>query len=115
MKIGIDIDEIVVEFVRGYLDFYNGIHGTDFEFNDIYCTRLEEFLNTSKERVLKVMNDFYETESFENLDLVEGVRVLLLEISKNHQIIFITARRLKEKEKTRIFKVVLGINFKTIN
>ncbi|MCH8945610.1 MAG: hypothetical protein IIA85_01690 [Nanoarchaeota archaeon] len=103
MKIGIDIDEIVVEFLRGYLDFYNEIHNTNFKFDDNYSYRFEEFLNTSKERAVKTTHDFFETESFENLDLVEGVRELILEISKNHQVIFITARHLMVKEKTRIF------------
>ena len=103
MKIGVDIDEVVVEFVRGYLDFYNGIHGTNFKFDDAYSCKFEEFLNTSREIATKVMEDFFETESFENLDLVDGIRELLLEISKNHQVVFITARHLKAKEKTRIF------------
>lgn len=103
MKIGIDIDEIVVEFLRGYLDFYNGIHNTNFKFEDNFSCRFEELLNTSEEKVAKIMHDFFNTKNFENLDLVDGIRELILEISKNHQVVFITARHLRTKEKTRVF------------
>ena len=37
LKIGIDIDEVVVEFVKGYLEIYNQKYNPRKFFEDIYC------------------------------------------------------------------------------
>ncbi len=103
MKIGVDIDDVVVEFSRAYLDFYNRIHGTNFKFKDIHSPKFEESLKTTRERAVKRVNDFYETDIFDNLELVEGIRELISQLSENHDLIFITARALKTREKTRFF------------
>ena len=103
MKIGIDIDDVVVELTKEYVRFYNKANGTNFRFEDIYTYYLEKPLNTTKEEAVKLMFEFYETEDFDNLVLVEGAKELVSELSKNHEIFFITARPLKIKERTRFF------------
>jgi uncharacterized HAD superfamily protein len=103
MKIGIDIDEVVAELTKKYIGFYNEKNGTDFKFENMYSHYLEEPLNTTEEKIVELMFKFYETEDFNNLDLVEGAKELISELSKNHEIFFITARPPSVKEKTRFF------------
>ena len=103
MRIAIDIDDVIVEFVRGYLEFYNKIHDTRFKIEEMYSYNLEYPLNTTEEKVIEIMFEFFETSAFDNLEFVEGVGELVSELSKNHEVFFITARSPRIKEKTRSF------------
>ncbi len=58
MKIGIDIDEVIVEFVRGYLELYEKKYGKKILFEDIFSYNLWEPLKISKEEIIKLADEF---------------------------------------------------------
>ena len=114
MKIGIDIDEIVVEFFRKYLEFFNRQFQKNLMFEDLVSYNIWDVSNISKEDVLSSVREFYDSIHFDEVALVEGVREALIEISKENDIFFITSRPKIIEDKTHFFlNNLLGeINFK---
>jgi uncharacterized HAD superfamily protein len=109
MKIGIDIDEVIVEFARGYFDFYNSKHGTSFKFEDAVTYDLWKVLGVSREKSFQIADDYYKTESFRNLEIVKGSIEKIKELSGKHKIFIVTSRPLSiRKQTTDFFKRVLG-------
>ncbi len=93
MKIGIDIDEVLVDFVGGFLDFFNGKYGGSLKKED--CgqeVRFHEFLGISKEASIGLFKEFDKHPGSKLVEVIEGAREGIEELSKNHEIILITAR-----------------------
>jgi len=103
MKIGIDIDEVVVEFLKGYLKICENKLGKTFFVEGFHSYLFEEHLGITREDSLKIANEFYGSKQFENLEFVEGAKSSIYELSKENELFIITSRPLHIKEKTRIF------------
>ena len=103
MKIGIDIDEVIVEFVKGYLKKYKEKYSKDFNFDNIFSYNLWESLGITKEESEELTDEFYNSEHFENIEIIDGVNEALVELLKNNEIVFITSRPIKLKNRTENF------------
>jgi len=103
MKIGIDIDEIVTEFVKGYLKVYNKKHGRDARYDKIFSYNLWEPLNISREEAIILADEFYDSQHFQEIELVEGAIEAINKLGKENEIFFITSRPGHIKDKTREF------------
>lgn len=92
MKIGIDCDEVLGEFVDPFLRFYNERNRTEWTREQIYCYNFWEVFGISKKKAIREVWEFYCTDSFANLapvkDAVCGVR----ELSEFYELYIITAR-----------------------
>ena len=102
-KIGIDIDEVVVEFVKGYLKIYNKKYNQNKSFENIFCYDLWIPLGITREEAFAISNRFYDSEDFENISLVDGAGEGIEKLSKKNKLFFITSRPVKIKEKTEQF------------
>ncbi|MEK6917497.1 MAG: hypothetical protein AABW51_00975 [Nanoarchaeota archaeon] len=102
-KIGIDIDECVVEFVRGYLEIYKKSSGREFSFDQITSYNFWECLPISKVEAISLANIFYESDRFRNLPLIDGAKDALRCLSTNYNLFLITSRPIKVKDKTQDF------------
>jgi len=103
MKIGIDIDEIVAEFVRGYLKIYNKKHNKNRDYEEIFSYNLWESLNITKEEAIKIADEFYNSQHFQEIELVEGAIEAINKLGEENEIFFITSRPGHIKDKTREF------------
>ena len=103
MKIAIDIDEVIVDFVRGYLNVYEKRYGKKAFFEDIFSHNFWESLKISKEESLDIADEFYDSEQFDNIGIIEGAKESILELSKNNELFIITSRPLKLKKQTEQF------------
>jgi len=103
MNIGIDIDEVIVEFVRGYLDFYNLRHNKKIKFEDVFSYNLWEVLGVPREYAFRLADEFYKTNLFENIRLVNGAKESICNLAKKHQIFIITSRPPHIKKETESF------------
>jgi uncharacterized HAD superfamily protein len=103
MKIAIDIDEVVVEWVRGYFEFVRkrGVKKVDYE--DIFCFDLCRVLGIDKKWSYDLADEFYLTKEFENISLVDGAKEGVGFLDRKHDIYFITARPRHVFKKTRGF------------
>ena len=102
MKIAIDIDEVVVEFVRGYIRILarKGIKA-DYDKTNTY--NLWEAYSITREDSIKYAEEFYESESFENIELVEGAKDAINSLEKKNELFFLTSRPASIKDKTHQF------------
>jgi uncharacterized HAD superfamily protein len=103
MKIGIDIDEIIAEFARGYLRLYNKKYEKNLKFEELFTYVLCEPLKISQEVSLELADEYYSSENFDKIDLVDGAEEGVRKLNQDHELIFITARPSHIKEKTKLF------------
>jgi len=103
MKIGIDIDEVVVEFFRGYLKLFNKKFGTNYSLNDWTSNNIWEFAEVSKEKALETSKEFSESKDFNSLEFVSGAKESISFLEDNNEIFFITSRPDSWKKKTISF------------
>ncbi len=103
MKIGIDIDDVLVEFAKGYLNKYEEKYEKKVNFEDIFSFDLWKPLGISKQEAIDLADSYYDSLEFDNIGVLEGAKSALREISKNYEIFLITSRPIKLKEKTNNF------------
>jgi len=103
MKIGVDIDEILAEFVKGYLELYNKKYGKNIKFEDVFTYSLCEPLKISKQESIKLADEYYGSDDFDNIKLVQGAKEGIKKLNEQHKLIFVTARPNHTKEKTELF------------
>lgn len=79
MKIGIDVDDVTVEFMPRLLDFYNSRYGRNLRFEDIVSFRLWDVgIGKTKAEAIKIVYDFYGSEFYGEMDFVKGARGALI-------------------------------------
>jgi uncharacterized HAD superfamily protein len=100
MKIGIDLDEIVFEFVKPYLRFVEEKKGISKNFEEASSYDLWEFLEIEKEEAYLLVNEFFLSERGGKLKLVDGSFEAINSLSERHKIFFITSRSETTLEKT---------------
>lgn len=103
MKIGIDIDEVVVEFLEGYLKHFNLKKSSCFEIKDFHSYNFWEVLPISKDEAISLADEFFNSELSGNLSFVQNGKEGLKKLASKNNLIFITARPLSWKSKTHKF------------
>ena len=100
MKIGIDVDEVIVEFLESFLEFYNSSYNKNFKKEDFYVYLIEEIIGGTPDDAVQLLDEYgYNKE----VKLVEGAFRAIKELSKSHELIILTARHPKYKEITNNF------------
>ncbi len=117
MRIGIDIDEVVAEFVEGYLELFNKKFEKEAKKEDILTYDLWKNLGISKEDSFNLAHEFFKSPIFERVKLIEGAVESIPKLSENNELFFITSRPIDFKSKTENFltKNFSNINFKLIH
>jgi len=105
MKIGIDIDEVVADFVAKFLEFHNLRTGRNFQKNDIRTYNLWEagILLNSREEAVMAVRKFYDSKLYDEIELVDGAKEGLERLAEAHKLVLITARAGWAREKTEKF------------
>jgi uncharacterized protein len=100
MKIGIDVDEVLCELLDGFLKFYNEKYGRKFAREDFLDYHFEKLNGGTQEDVDKLLEEYgYPSD----IDVVTGAVESLKNLSGYHELIVLTARYPKFKEKTEEF------------
>ena len=103
MRIGIDLDETFVHFIRGFCKFYNFKYGGQLTEEDFVTFSVADTLNVSKEESLRLRKEFYYSPLFDELEIVLGAKEAVEYLISHHEVFFITARSDFYKEKTKKF------------
>jgi uncharacterized HAD superfamily protein len=104
MKIGIDIDEVISEFVRPYLEFHNNKFNTNYFFEDIQNHLFWEDLGFSNDELQKHFDEFNDKFlTLENMPFLEGAKESIDFLSKNNNLFIISSRPKKTWERTHSF------------
>lgn len=99
-KIGVDLDDVLLEFNEGFRVFHNKKYGTNYSISDIKSWELGYVMNCPQNEVARRVEEFYYSDDHEKLEPVKGAIDVLKKISKNNDIYVVTARPEHTKEKT---------------
>lgn len=91
LRIGIDIDEVLAEFVDAFLIFYNSKNNTNFKKSEIYDYHLPIPLNTTLENVVEHIEYLTNNNFYSTLDIVEGSIESIKKLKEND--LFIVSAR----------------------
>jgi len=91
MKIGIDLDNIVLDTFPSFLKYHNENYGTTFSLKDITNYHIWEIgIGRNREEAVGYMSDFF--ESVEDIPFVEGAEESIQKLMNENKIYFITSR-----------------------
>jgi len=99
-RIGIDIDEVLVDLISPFCIFHNNNHGSSLVKEDFKTYNLWKHLGGTREESEKKIRDFFESDNFEELKPVLGSQEAIKLLSKKHDLIVVTSRPKHVKDKT---------------
>jgi DNA polymerase II large subunit len=103
MKIGIDLDDVVVDYVGGLLDFYNKKFNKNLQFQDWKKYSFSEAFEKTKKEESELIKDFQNTELFNCLKFVKGAEKAINKLAQKYELFLITSREEEVREHTEKF------------
>lgn len=103
MKIAVDIDEVIAEYLDGYLKFLKAEFNQSFQKEDFFSYNFWEVIGYSKQTDIDRVDQYYKTKYFDDIQPSKDAVESLEKLAQKHQIYFITARPSEWKRKTEIW------------
>jgi len=100
MKIGIDLDEVLADFLSSLIKFHNDKYGTSYSRDQFHSYRVYEIWGGTLDKAISEIHEFYNTEYFDNIAPIPGSLENIEILSKNHELVIITSRQNDISEKT---------------
>jgi len=100
MNIGMDIDDVIADFVNPIIDFYYKKTGIRLLYEDFFTYTFEKVWGGTSEEAIAIVKEFYHTPEFANLPLIDGAKEGLRLLNEEHNLVFVTSRHAKAREVT---------------
>lgn len=100
MRIGVDIDDVLADFVPSFITYVNSVKGTSFTKEQLYSYYIPVLLGGTAQQSKELIFDFYNDASFENISPLKHSQDAISTLSKKHKLTLITARPDFLKSKT---------------
>ncbi len=100
MRIGVDIDQVLLDILTPLLQYHNDTYGTNNTFDELASRNLEKMWNCSRKGSLKRVHEFYETPYFHDVTPIPGAVEAINCLSKKYHLSNVTSRTIKQEEKT---------------
>ncbi len=101
LKIGIDLDDTLLDFITPFLNILRETYNLDATYEDWTDYHFEKKFDISSEKGFEMLKDFFSSEKFGNLDLLPHAEESILILWKDFELNFITARtEILTREKT---------------
>jgi uncharacterized HAD superfamily protein len=100
MKIGIDLDEVIVDLLDLFLHFYYIKKGKKFSKKDFFTYNFWEVFDEKREDTFKMTHDFYDSDMFDKAKPISGSIKSVNLLADKNDIFIITSRPERWKEKT---------------
>ena len=97
LKLGIDIDEVVVEFVKSFLNFFEEKMNKKVSYEEIISYSFEIPFGMNKKEIHDLIHEHSTEDNLLNLDLVEHSKESILDLTNDFDICFVTSRHLNNK------------------
>lgn len=91
-KIGVDMDEVLAQFMPRFLKFYNLQHQTNFTIDQIISYDLHHILGGTAKEIIRAVYNFYESDDFNYIEPVPGANQGINKLSSFYDLIIITSR-----------------------
>lgn len=103
MKIGMDLDEVIIDYMESFLRFYYDRTGRQhFKENISSYYDLWTHLESTREEVSELMLQFIEHHG-DNMPLVQYTKESITELNNRHELVIITSRPLSLRDKTESY------------
>ena len=118
MKIGIDLDDVVFEFTKEFIKFYNQKYEKNIIFEDVKTYYFEEVFNLPLIEIIHLIEELVSRGVGWDLPVCEDAKKIILNLGENHEIIFLTSRTvrkgtlesLKSHFPNLVFKLIFSSN-----
>ncbi len=92
MKIGIDIDDVLIDFCYPFAEFHNQTYGTNWDKDDLNTYRLEDLTGDTWDEMQLKMDKFVKNTDFFNKKISPEIKKSLEMINQDHEVYLITGR-----------------------
>jgi 5'(3')-deoxyribonucleotidase len=101
MKIAIDIDEVLGDFMPNFIKFYNDKYKTNLIIDDLPSYYLWNFLDVTRENMIQRVYDFHKTDYFKNIKPIKDAEESVKKLKENNELFIITSRQNAVIEETK--------------
>ena len=101
MRIGLDVDEVLAEFLRGMLPWLREEYGVDVAWRDMHTNAFYEAWHVPEDVARERIDRFLESRVFKELDRVPGSRASVARLAGEHSLVVVTSRPLYVESVTR--------------
>jgi len=109
--IAVDKDDVLFDFVAGFIRYIREFHqdfykrhmdgGVQFSKRNFHCYHLNEVIDCSLNEVVRLVNGYYRSDSFDNIPLIEGAQKGIEElVSQGFDLVSVTSSSTSVKDKT---------------
>ncbi len=91
-KIGIDLDDVVLDFNNTLMPYHNKKFGTNYQRDDITSFELMELWKCTRKEVLRRIDEFYQSEEHRHAEPVLGVRSALNLLASKYELHIVTSK-----------------------
>ncbi len=92
MRIAIDIDEVLVDFLGAFLEHHNRNFGTNYRREDFHAFGMHFTMTEDLETIVSRLHAFNDTDEFKNIlpmpDAIEAINRL----AENHELVVVSSR-----------------------
>ncbi len=101
MKIGIDLDEVLADFLSALIEYHNATYGTSLVREQFQSYRFWETWDGTREETIQKVYDFHKTPYFRNMKPVIGSQEAVGILKQNNDLFVVTSRQNDIVETTR--------------
>jgi uncharacterized HAD superfamily protein len=101
MKIGVDLDEVLADYLTAVLKYYNSAHGTTWKREDFFSYDFWEVWGGTRESMIEEIYAFYQTSYFKEMQVIAGASAGIKELKKDNELFIVTSRQDDIAEVTR--------------
>ena len=88
-----DLDDVLGDYMQGFLDFYNQLHDTRYLRSDLESYSLAKHLGEEEKRICDLVDRFAETYEYANLRVISGARETLKQLQDRGAILSVLTSR----------------------
>ena len=93
MRIGIDFDDVIIDFAGAFLKFHNKNYGTSLKYSDLTDYYFSNVIGIDTQTAIDRVMEFFKSDDIKDANHIEGVKEALIELKLNgHELIIVTSR-----------------------
>lgn len=101
MRIGIDLDDVLANFIQTLIGFHNETYNTHLSLDTFYSIYYWEVWGGTREEAIKKVYQFHQSGYSKQIQPIEGAIKSIQELSKKHELFIITSRQTDFEKLTR--------------
>jgi uncharacterized HAD superfamily protein len=92
MRIGVDLDDVLADFVPALAVYHNEVYGTALTKESFWAYRFWDVLGITQEEAVKRVYDFLRSSQAKEIQSLQGSREAVEMLGREHELFVITAR-----------------------